>query len=183
MNVLAALRTETAAAHAVLEDVLALDRPCLSRARYAAALQMLLAAREGWEPELEALFPGCAGPHRTWLAMDLDHLGVRALAPAPRMRPTPEEGWGVRYVLEGSALGGRVLLKRVAPLGLTEAAGARYFAGWGAATGAGWRAFGDKLETVADASSWPGIRRGAQRAFAELIRLASARLDEGLDPR
>jgi heme oxygenase (biliverdin-IX-beta and delta-forming) len=48
---------------------------------------------------------------------------------------------GYAYVIEGSTLGGRVILKQVAPALKLEASGTRFFAGYGAETGTFWKNF------------------------------------------
>ena len=183
MSVLDALRTATASAHARLETAMDLDSGHLTLARYGAALQVLHAVRAGWEPGLEALHPGSTGPHRTWLEQDLTTLAFPLLPPAPALGGGDAEGWGVRYVLEGSALGGRVILRHAERLGLTPAHGARYFAGWGANTGPRWKAFLQDLEGTATPARQPAIVAGAVAAFSALARAASARFHEVLDPR
>jgi heme oxygenase len=47
----------------------------------------------------------------------------------------------VAYVLEGSTLGGAVLLERVAPLGVTAARGGSFLASYGAERARMWHAF------------------------------------------
>ncbi len=89
----------------------------------------------------------------------------------------------MRYVLEGSALGGRVILRQLKPLGLSEAAGASYFAGDGPETGRRWTTFLARLEAVGTPKRRPGVIAGAFRAFEALTAFASAHLDERLDPR
>jgi len=48
---------------------------------------------------------------------------------------------GYAYVIEGSTLGGRVILKQVAPALKLEENGTRFFAGYGAETGSFWKNF------------------------------------------
>ncbi|MGV3696464.1 biliverdin-producing heme oxygenase [Flavobacterium sp.] len=49
---------------------------------------------------------------------------------------------GILYVVEGSTLGGRYILKNIQPiLGYTNEMGARYFAGYGDKTGSHWKSF------------------------------------------
>lgn len=63
------------------------------------------------------------------LADDLDVLGRASLAPEGDACDTRDDarlGW--RYVIAGSSLGARVLLKRAQALGFDEARGARYLA-------------------------------------------------------
>lgn len=57
---------------------------------------------------------------------------------------------GIMYVVEGSSLGGRVLLKNInASLGYDETHGARYFAGYGPQTGSTWKAFMEVMQGYA----------------------------------
>lgn len=57
---------------------------------------------------------------------------------------------GVMYVIEGSTLGGRVILKNINKhLGFTDEAGCRYFAGYKAETGSLWKSFLAALNTFA----------------------------------
>ncbi|MGI4953697.1 MAG: biliverdin-producing heme oxygenase [Janthinobacterium lividum] len=182
------MRAATAAAHQRLEDVMALDTDRLTRARYAAALQVLHAMRAGWDPGLAALFGQPPGPHAQWLAQDLAALGVSSLPPLAMPAMDAAEGWGMRYVLEGSALGGRVLLRRAEWMGLSPDAGARYFAGEGAETGPRWKRFLQALDQAATPEAVPLIVQGARRSFEALAeaaeaRFASARFHESLDAR
>jgi heme oxygenase len=48
---------------------------------------------------------------------------------------------GYCYVIEGSTLGGRVILKHVSPALKLEEGGTRFFAGYGAETGGFWKSF------------------------------------------
>jgi heme oxygenase len=56
---------------------------------------------------------------------------------------------GARYVVEGSALGGRGLARRLdGLLGPGTLAGRRFFSGHGAETGAVWRGYLDRLSAA-----------------------------------
>ena len=151
-----------------------LDADPLTLPRYAAALQVLHAIRSAWDPALAALFRTAPGPQAAWLAQDLAALGVTALPAAPMPVLNEAEAWGMRYVLEGSALGGRVILRRLGALGLSETSGARYFAGAGAETGPRWKAFLTGLGQAATAEAAPHIIDGALRSFEALTRSALA---------
>lgn len=48
---------------------------------------------------------------------------------------------GYAYVIEGSTLGGRVILKQVGPALKLETSGTRFFTGYGADTGKYWKGF------------------------------------------
>lgn len=136
---------------------------------------MLHAVRTGWEPLIESFCPRTSGPHVRWSREDLTYLGLGAVdrAEVPPLTGVGE-AWGARYVLEGSALGGRVLLRRVAALGFGETAGGRYLAGHGDETGAIWRGFVASLERVEDKA---GVLRGAGMCFDALRRFSAARMN------
>lgn len=97
---------------------------------FRSAMEPSLPAREGWR----------SAPLRDALAEDMDDLGLAAVAPAP-LAVSDDPDWllGAHYVLEGSALGARVLVKQVAALGLGEDFGARHL--WLQARGVGWADF------------------------------------------
>ncbi|MDO9369722.1 MAG: biliverdin-producing heme oxygenase [Sphingopyxis sp.] len=81
------------------------------------------------------------------LADDLADLGEYPDAPPvfPAGDGDPAYWLGVAYVLEGSALGARLLVRRAAALGYTGTHGARHLVAQ-AADGARWRAFQAHLE-------------------------------------
>jgi heme oxygenase (biliverdin-IX-beta and delta-forming) len=57
---------------------------------------------------------------------------------------------GIAYVIEGSTLGGRVILKHISPkLNITETQGATFFAGYGHETGIRWKQFLENLTSFA----------------------------------
>lgn len=91
-----------------------------------------------------------------WLQSDLAWLGVAAPV-VSRIRlcknipryDCPERRLGAQYVIEGSALGGRMLCRGLDPLlGVAAIEGRRFFAGRGAGTGAAWLGFLDQLASV-----------------------------------
>jgi heme oxygenase len=91
------------------------------------------------------------GHRRKWLAEDLRAL-AKAL-PNPQSLgfelPTSGHGFGCLYVLEGSALGGRVISKRVKlTLGLGPGTGGTYFHGLGRQTVSHWSDFLTVLNTI-----------------------------------
>lgn len=103
-----------------------------------------------------------ADPMRTrWLAADLAWCGIDAAARArivacaelPRL-PCPASRLGARYVVEGSALGGRQLARGLDRLlGPVGAEGRRFFAGRGADTGGAWTNFAAELAAFDGASA------------------------------
>jgi heme oxygenase (biliverdin-IX-beta and delta-forming) len=162
----ALLRVATRAAHDRLEDTLALTAPGLTRARYQAVLARFLGFWAEWEPSVAAALADDAffAPRRRagLLARDLAALGLgaEAIAALPRCAPPalPDRAaaLGSLYVLEGSTLGGRVLVRHfAATLGLAaDEPGCLYFSGHGAETGAMWAACRARL--AAAPPEWSG---------------------------
>lgn len=139
-----------------------------------AAYTALLCRLHGFHRPFEAA--ANLPPDRTiWLERDLTDLGVdvAALASLPLAaafpaQASPEYLLGARYVVEGSALGGRGLaLQLDGLLGVGVTAGRRFFAGHGAQTGEVWRAY---LEQLSGVRSEPAVQTeivaGATRTFA-----------------
>jgi heme oxygenase len=110
-------------------------------------------------------------PQRSrWLKTDLLALGVagRMIATIPRcpfipQLETPERRAGALYVVEGSALGGRELARRLDRLlGSDATEGRSFLTGRGSDTGAVWRTLVVQLESWAD----DDIARGEVSAAA-----------------
>ena len=76
------------------------------------------------------------------------------------------------YVLEGSTLGGRVILRQLTPrLGVRAGEGASFLAGYGEDTGKHFKAFGEALRTfVAREGGLDRIVAGARATFASFER-------------
>ena len=115
-------------------------------------------------------------PERTrWLESDLTALGVDAAEreKLPRCAAFPhrfsaDHILGARYVVEGSALGGRGLARQLdGLLGTGVAAGRQFFSGHGAATGAVWREYLALLSAVpSQVVQRTAIVDGANATFA-----------------
>ncbi|MDQ0457142.1 biliverdin-producing heme oxygenase [Rhizobium paknamense] len=146
------LRNETSEAHSALDRLVG-PFSCLEdyqaylegSARFRLPLEAALAA----SPLPEALGqwrPGLIGPD---IAGDLADLHMPPpLADADAPSPERLEDWlGVLYVLEGSSLGARLLAKRAAALGLSEAYGARHLFSQ-SGNFSNWHAFLNILEGV-----------------------------------
>jgi heme oxygenase len=79
----------------------------------------------------------------------VDLVALGATGTAPTYEGVPElgslaAGFGCLYVLEGSTLGGQVILRHVgSSLGLDASRGASFFASYGRRVGSMWRAFGE----------------------------------------
>jgi heme oxygenase len=178
------LRARTADAHERVERALPLTDPALDRATYAGVLARFHAFHAALEPRIAAV-PGLdalglemEGRRKLpLLERDLRELGRGAIAGAP---PVPEVGsvaaaLGCMYVLEGSTLGGRVISRHLAALGIAPGSGGAYFSGYGERTGEMWRAFSDAIGSFADAN--PGsvgeIAAAADATFTLLDRWLS----------
>jgi heme oxygenase len=121
LDVLTALRAATAERHAELDTrtPLAADAPDLRA--YRDHLHLLQAWLTPLQPALADAPSGL--PPRDYLALiraDLAHPALAGLPALPALQPAPlpqlddaAYRWGVRYVVEGSQLGGAVLYKRL----------------------------------------------------------------------
>ncbi|MGY2050346.1 biliverdin-producing heme oxygenase [Methylobacterium sp. JK268] len=171
------LRAETQGAHARVEALSGLPGTIRSRADYAACLAALLSV---WGP-----IEGDLARWPDWTALGLDPLARArgpllaadladlAAGPAPAVALAPStafaEALGRLYVLEGSALGGKLILADLrARSDLDLGAATRFFGGHGRAAGRLWAelraaldAFGARHPEEAAA-----VIRGAQDAFA-----------------
>lgn len=118
---------------------------------YLAALAGFRNAAEPWVEE-RATRPELGGwrPMRVRgeISADLADLGLMAVpADMPTMSNDIATLTGVLYVLEGSALGARVLVGRAQALGLTDRFGARHLSALASETQS-WRSFLNVLETI-----------------------------------
>jgi heme oxygenase len=175
------LRAATQPVHARVERQLDRRGRLTSIEAYTSLLQDLLSLHRPIESALAALDPEALGidfgaRRKTgWLIADLIDLGHApasldrlpdcAAAPAPA---STEAAFGALYVLEGSSLGGQVILRRVGPaLGVGPAWAGRYFNGYGEATGAMWRVFVARLNALgADPATATAIETSALATFA-----------------
>lgn len=184
-NALQELRAATGSLHAELDAGLPIGRHQAVLADYVSHLQML----RPWLMKSQAML------HATnagGLQASADRIGERLrkldadledAGQASRLGPPPEPGtrenvtapvssaygWGRAYVVEGSALGGRVLFKRLqarlAPHPL------RYLAGDAATSpGAAWSHFTAELASqLATQAQTVQAQQGAVAAFSELL--------------
>ncbi|MET0269235.1 MAG: biliverdin-producing heme oxygenase [Sphingomonas sp.] len=175
MSLRADLRTATADDHARLDvmfgrfdlgDRAAYRGFLTAHARALAPVEAAILASgdtAGWHPR----FP--------LVAADLVAIGAPVPAALTLDMPKPAALWGMRYVVEGSRLGGAMLARQVGP-GLPSA----YL---GAQHGRGeWRAFLETLESHGEAggAAWrAGAVAGAREAFALFAR--SAAMEDGVD--
>jgi heme oxygenase len=170
------LRDETAEAHRAAEHAVMRALIPIEEAHYGAYLQRVLALYEPLEPQLwsacGALVPDSAARFKAaWLREDLAALGL-AHGQVPARVPAFAdrfEALGAAYVIEGSTLGGPVLLARLRAAGLSlsrERGGARFLSGYGPQSAAMWRAFRSALHDAAGGQlDWAALRRGALGMF------------------
>ncbi len=102
----------------------------------------------GFAPETR-----CKAP---WLRADLAALGASELpwCEAVPITETLAQAIGAAYVVEGSMLGGRVILARLPPaLAPLRGKATRFLEGYGAGTGAQWRRFAELAHPADEAAA------------------------------
>lgn len=150
------LRQATAQSHKDLEDLplsASIMNPDVSNSEYAAYLGLMhdvtADTEENIFPLLEDIIPDLkqrAKAHCIDTDLRVLHIDNTATHSRPITRNLKEisAGFalGIMYVVEGSSLGGRVILKNItAALGYDAENGASYFAGYGGQTGSYWKNF------------------------------------------
>lgn len=177
------IRHATADLHTRVERLPLMARllaPDLSASEYRRVLERMW----GFYAPLEARLvppqaPGYAFQPRTpRLAADLRHLGA-STAGLPRCTALPDLSgesrvWGCLYVLEGAALGGRVILTHLArSQGVSREKGAAFFGG-SPSTGADWKAFLAHLEGAVLPPDHPAVAEAAEETFDALYQWLQA---------
>jgi heme oxygenase len=174
------LRAATTQSHTGLEELpvsVSIMSPNVTNKEYALYLSLMLDvvkdAEENIFPTAHAAITGLdIHPKAQFIEADLKVLGFNKkelLTPLTSMdiRITPAFALGVMYVIEGSSLGGRVILKNInTVLGHDAQNGGLYFTGYGAQTGSHWKAFLGSLieyETLHNAEA--DIINGANFTF------------------
>ena len=178
MSILAALKNDTAGAHARTEEMMPSMDQLATHAGYAHALQTLEAFFRVWEPAVEktaGLSDVIADlPARAKLPLldaDLEAIDARAVTtslPIPSLNIPA--ALGALYVLEGSTLGGRVIERHVRQtLDVSPERGGSFFHGYGEGTGPMWQSFGRALEQwVATHGNTAAVVSGANACFTWL---------------
>ncbi|MTE00034.1 heme oxygenase [Paracoccus sp. YIM 132242] len=137
-------------------------------AAYGAFLSGSHAFRAALEPQLAQVAGWQVQPLAPLIARDLADLGLPVPgASAALPLPTPAARAGACYVLEGSALGGRLLARRAAALGFGPGHGARHLAAQ-TAFPPRWRAFLAWLEGGGFAA--PEAAAAARAVFGLALR-------------
>lgn len=162
-----------------LERSLPLGRPDLTLEQYARVLQVFCAVVDPLERRLQELALPAAFNLDSRLRAGLLLRDLRALSVPPLDLPTPDfahdwqaltpaQGVGALYVLEGSRLGGAVIARQLAGLGLKAQFGAAYFAP-SAHLGAEWQAFQAALASEVRAADEDAVIDGAKLTFGAFI--------------
>ncbi|GAO45554.1 biliverdin-producing heme oxygenase [Flavihumibacter petaseus] len=180
------LRAATSAAHETLENhplSRELTRNRLSPHAYALYLSAMYGVMDNYEmeilPRLQYKSQYSPVSRKTAISSDLHQLNTAGID-LPPVLPFHLQAdltdlaitWGAAYVIEGSTLGGRVIIRQIEPLlresGIGDAM--TFFTGYGAETGPRWKAFLDALLAFADQ---PGnqerIIAGANSTFAAIF--------------
>ena len=170
-SIRSALRSHTADQHQKLDDAVGAFDTSEGYARFVRQSHRFRAATENAMPRS---VDWTVIPLAGLLANDLDDLGEAAeeqvqfpVAPAD-----PNYWLGVAYVLEGSALGARLLVRRAEALGFSGRHGARHLAKQ-AETGSRWRDFQAQLD-AAPVAAHQAMLAGAAAAFDFALSIYAA---------
>jgi len=174
------LRSQTSESHKNLEAIplskLLVD-PSISLAAYSLYLNLMHDVVADFEkyiyPHVSTVVPDIMSRKKAYLIEDdLKILGVEKTDALPFFKDSDVNftlpfAMGMLYVLEGSTLGGRFILKNIQEnLGLTEEKGISYFSGYGNKTGSQWKNFLNYLTELETATQCEKeIIAGADYAF------------------
>lgn len=181
-----ALRTRTMPAHKQLEAIPLSARivsPDVTKEEYGKYLEHMYAVNRDVEqnvyPKLKNVVADVDNRNKAHqIEADLKAINYNQPLPAANPitagKPEMSEAFalGVMYVIEGSTLGGRVILKNIGPaLQLTEENGASYFGGYGANTGRYWESFMQVLTNYPDSQeAEQEVIAGADFAFSAIYQ-------------
>jgi heme oxygenase len=180
---LSRLRQETASCHAALEAhplSQSITSAAINKTSYAQYLRAMQQVVNGLEEELhEILMPVISDlqqrSKQAWIGEDVAHLDCLPADDKPFRFPQGNQSipfaLGAYYVLEGSTLGGRVILKSLPEsLAFADGKGTRYFSGYGTETGLYWKSFINTLCSYAVKNNCEEeVIAGAKSAFAGIL--------------
>jgi heme oxygenase len=187
-TVLAELRLTTRHEHDRIDNLLRLTEP-MTLQRYGAVMCGFDAFLRVWEPRIHAALPerlqgwfrlrrrgGFASADVEWLraVACVEPVPVAAHLVATLPLQDLADVMGSLYVIEGSALGGRVIAPKLrSTLGLEQGRGASYFHGFGGETGVMWSNFRVLAALEVGESSQRVVRActSARSTFAAMIDL------------
>lgn len=178
------LKTKTSVAHTNLEQLpvsVSIINPNVTNDEYVHYLNLMhdvvKQAEEEIFPALSAFIPDVKERNKTFLIEDdfktLGFTKTQIKRPFENTASiSPAFAMGILYVVEGSSLGGRIILKNINnALGHTEDKGAAYFAGYGNNTGSKWKSFLNSLTAYeAKNNNDKEIIAGAEYAFKTISR-------------
>lgn len=169
------LRAKTASLHQQTEQHLDWGSIFSSREGYGRFLQTMFRITAGADQAVERQWsenpPAWFADRRTsaWVAADLEQLQLAAPTEQAdfQFADSPPKVAGVLYVLEGSALGGAILAKRLEQqLHISAENGGKYLNGYGKRTGEHWRQVIDWLDQVlAEPASLDAAIDAARQTF------------------
>lgn len=170
------LRSETDPEHRGLEAALGFDLHDPSFANAVSMLRGFHGVLQDLEPAMLALVPEALRDRAKLpiLQQDLSQLGMSAAEITAL--PTPENPWrpttaaeamGALYVMEGSTLGGKLIMKSLRRLPEWTLETPSYFDPYGSETGARWSAFRTQLDAV-PLEDGDAVVDAAKRTFALL---------------
>lgn len=175
------LRSATAHSHTNLEALpisASIMNPDVTNREYALYLNLMhdvvKDAEDNIFPALNTIVTDLSDRNKSHLLeQDLKTLGITkngiAVKPLSNTQKlfSPAFALGIMYVIEGSSLGGRVILKNInAALGHDIDSGAAYFSGYGGQTGSYWKNFLGMLANYeAEHNNANEIIAGADYAF------------------
>ena len=177
------LKAGTAEAHHALDTMIGdFDTPA-AYARYLIGMARFRLPVEAWlsKQPLPAGFEGWQpGIYGDELRADFEDIGAAVPSQTVAFTPPPGNGIiGLLYVLEGSALGARLLAKRAEGLGYSPERGARHLFAQ-ARNFSNWRAFSMRMENVCvydeqAAATWANTAFNfARNAFESAVNAHSA---------
>ncbi|MFP5436845.1 MAG: biliverdin-producing heme oxygenase [Bacteroidia bacterium] len=179
------IKAATAKAHTDLEALpvsVSVMNPAINNAEYITYLTLMRDivkdAEENVFPILSSVVPDLEARNKAhFIDADLTYLGAETTATHNAFSTGLENvsvpfALGAFYVIEGSSLGGRVILKNInKALGHNEENGATYFAGYGHLTGPRWKQFTELLSAYeAETNTGAEIIDGANYAFEAIHR-------------
>jgi heme oxygenase len=178
------LKSATADLHTEVDSTLNLDKITTSTSAYSEAICILYSVFDCAYKKLSdidfqplKIDLSSIERRRDWLVADLHALDTALPAPQPVgfELATSGYGFGCLYVLEGSALGGRVISKRVKQtLGLGPATGGAYFHGLGRQTARHWSEFLTTLNMIpANSAMGADAEAGAIATFLAIRQAIS----------
>ena len=175
MQITSLLKESTAALHQLTEDAMPLGRVLRGDSPfedYGTLLSLQYQIYQDLErhleeqlqhPDLKSFFHQKA----PWMAADLQNMGLPVPPPLEGQHPAMSDAFaiGVLYVLEGSMLGGQVILKMLKKVESLDGLPHHFYTAYGAETGQRWMAFKALSENMVPENCAQEAVAGANYAF------------------